>query len=851
VIDPDISTADAVALLSSIDAAERDGDPSALSRRSFLQLVAMGVGAGLSGGALLDALGATVPGFSASALAAPVGPHDGIVVVIGMYGGNDGLNTVVPFDDGAYVAQHGPLALPRSATLPLDDEVGLNSALVRTKSLWDAGQLAIVDGVGYPNPDLSHFNSMAYWMSARTVPGSTTSGWLGRWLDGHLAGGPDLYAAAAIGSSVPLHVIGQHRRATAIPVGAPKFGGGTADADMRLHGAVRALAGPAGQGAWHDAISGSLRDQIDLAARLQPVLTGDVPPGPLIGKLDAAARLINADLGFRVLEASWGDFDSHANQPSMHPARMQEFDAAIGRFFDVLDARWARRVAVVTFSEFGRTSYANAANGTDHGTASCMFVMGANVKGGRYGQRPALANLGRWDRMAHHVDFRSYYASILGPWMGGSASDVLGGTYEDLRLFRHGPGEGPGPETPPSTTPATTPTTTPTPVPPPATSPGSSSTTGFAGVVPLSPARIADTRDGTGGVRIGRLGPGQRIRVPILGRGGVPRDGVAAVVVNVTATEVGQQTYFTVYPGATTRPSTSNLNPSPGRSTPNLSLTALGADGTIEVYNHAGHAHCVVDVFGYVVRDRGARLTPVVPARLLDTRIGVGAARRRIGSADRIDLQVTGRGGVPTTGVSAVVVNLTAVAPASSGFLAVGPAGEPAPPTSNVNFVQGQVVPNLVLCKIGRGGKVSITTRCEATDVVADVFAYVGTHGSGVRAAAPVRILDTRDGTGAPRRAVTPTRPVVLEVGGRLGVPPGATAVVLNVTVASATRQTFVTVWPDGAERPDTSNLNVVPGRPCANLVVVKLGTSGRIRLVNGAGEVALVADVMGYAFGS
>jgi hypothetical protein len=370
-------------------------------------------------------------------------------------------------------------------------------------------------------------------------------------------------------------------------------------------------------------------------------------------------------------------------------------------------------------------------------------------------------------------------------------------------------------------------------------------------VVPLSPARIADTRDGTGGVRIGRLGPGQRIRVPILGRGGVPRDGVAAVVVNVTATEVGQQTYFTVYPGATTRPSTSNLNPSPGRSTPNLSLTALGADGTIEVYNHAGHAHCVVDVFGYVVRDRGARLTPVVPARLLDTRIGVGAARRRIGSADRIDLQVTGRGGVPTTGVSAVVVNLTAVAPASSGFLAVGPAGEPAPPTSNVNFVQGQVVPNLVLCKIGRGGKVSITTRCEATDVVADVFAYVGTHGSGVRAVAPVRILDTRDGTGAPRRAVTPTRPVVLEVGGRLGVPPGATAVVLNVTVASATRQTFVTVWPDGAERPDTSNLNVVPGRPCANLVVVKLGTSGRIRLVNGAGEVALVADVMGYAFGS
>ena len=208
-----------------------------------------------------------------------------------------------------------------------------------------------------------------------------------------------------------------------------------------MYDAVRSVATPAGRGPWHDALSGAFRDQVDLAARLTPILPSD-PSDGLVGRLEVAARLINADLGFRVLEAGWGDFDSHANQPTMHADRMVEFNSAVERFFLTLDPRWANRVTVMTFSEFGRTSYKNDGNGTDHGTANCAFVLGANVRGGTYGQHPNLAGLNRWDRVGYTVDFRSYYTSIMDSWLGGGAATVLGGTYENLGLFAHAPGQG-------------------------------------------------------------------------------------------------------------------------------------------------------------------------------------------------------------------------------------------------------------------------------------------------------------------------------------------------------------------------------------------------------------------------
>ena len=366
--------------------------------------------------------------------APPVGSNEGILLIVGMYGGNDGFNTLVPFTDSNYYAQHGSLAIPAAQTLQLNDRVGLNPRLTALKRFWDSGQLAIVEGVGYPNADLSHFNSMAIWMSG-IRNGIPSSGWIGRWLDGHLPGGPDLYTAASIGSGVPLHMLGQQRRATAVPPGRPGFGGGTAAEDLRMYDAIRSVATPAGRGPWHDALSGAFRDQVDLAATLTPILPSD-PSDGLVGRLEVAAHLINADLGFRVLEAGWGDFDSHANQPTMHADRMTEFNDAIEQFFLTLDPRWATRVTVMTFSEFGRTTFKNDGNGTDHGTANCAFVLGANVKGGTYGQHPNLAGLNRWDRVAYSVDYRSYYTSIMDSWLGGGASTVLGGTLREPRVVR-------------------------------------------------------------------------------------------------------------------------------------------------------------------------------------------------------------------------------------------------------------------------------------------------------------------------------------------------------------------------------------------------------------------------------
>ena len=522
-----------------------------------------------------------------------------------MYGGNDGFNTLVPFTDSNYYAQHGSLAIPAAQTLQLNERVGLNPRLTALKRFWDSGQLAVVEGVGYPNADLSHFNSMAIWMSG-IRNGIPSSGWIGRWLDGHLPGGPDLYTAASIGSGVPLHMLGQQRRATAVPPGRPGFGGGTAAEDLRMYDAIRSLATPAGRGPWHDALSGAFHDQVDLAATLTPILPSD-PSDGLVGRLEVAAHLINADLGFRVLEAGWGDFDSHANQPTMHADRMTEFNDAIEQFFLTLDPRWATRVTVMTFSEFGRTTFKNDGNGTDHGTANCAFVLGANVKGGTYGQHPNLAGLNRWDRVAYSVDYRSYYTSIMDSWLGGGASTVLGGTYENLGLFAQGPGQGS----------ATTPIVG---------GGGGSTLPGY--FVPLSPARVADTRDGTGDVPVRRIGPSELLTVAIAGRGGVPSTGAIAVIANVTAVDVSEPTFLTVCPGGAALPDTSNLNPVPGRATPNLVVMGLGAGGTIDVHNSVGETNCIVDVFGYFDAVGGDRLHPLEPSRLLDTRSGVGTRRR-------------------------------------------------------------------------------------------------------------------------------------------------------------------------------------------------------------------------------
>jgi uncharacterized protein (DUF1501 family) len=820
-LDTDISTADALRHLSQF---ERDAHH--LDRRRFLQLVGMGAGAGVamgSGGSLLDGL--FLPGSDPSAWAAgPVGPTDGIIVVIGMYGGNDGLNTVVPHGDGAYYTMHGALAIPAGQTLPLASGVGLNPRLTEFKKFWDAGQLAIVEGIGYANPDLSHFNSMAYWMAGRpnALP---SSGWIGRWLDGYLGATRDLYAAAEIGYSVPLHLIGQQQRATVVPATRPGYGSDTSPRYQAQYNVLRALNNSADPG-WEAAVTQAFVDQIDLAQQLAPVIPDEslLPDTQIAAQLEIAARLINANLGFRVVSAGFGDFDSHAGQPAQHNDRMTELNAAVKRFFDTLEPAWRSRVTVMTFSEFGRTPWDNDGAGTDHGTSAPHFVFGENVKGGFYGQRPTLSGLGRWDRMVHHVDFRSYYASIIDGWLGGGSSDILGGTFENLNLFRRGPGIAPGG----------------------GIAPGPAVVTAPSRFVPLTPARIADTRSGLGGVPARPLNAGETCRIKVAGVGDVPTTGATAVVANVTAVGPTQNMFFTVYPGSTAQPGTASLNGMPGRPIPNLVVMAVGADGYIDVFNSHGLTHCVVDVFGYFSTTSGDRFTPLPPQRLFDSRTGVGVPTGKLREGAPLAVQVSGRAGVPPSGATAVVLNLAVAQTESAGHVSVAPAGSKSA-VSNINYAAGDIVPNLVICKLGTGGKIELTGVGAGTHVVGDVFGYFGASGHQLRATPPQRAMDTRKGIGAAQQLVGPGHDVRLDIAGRNGVPMNATAVVLNVAATNVSAKSYLSIWPSGTTNPGTANLNIAPGRVIANLVICRLGTDGAVSISNPIGGCHVVADVFGY----
>lgn len=245
----------------------------------------------------------------------------------------------------------------------------------------------------------------------------------------------------------------------------------------------------------------------------------------------------------------------------------------------------------------------------------------------------------------------------------------------------------------------------------------------------------------------------------------------------------------------------------------------------------------------------GARFNAVTPVRILDTRTTTTPSGQpgRVVNGGVLDVQITGVNGIPVD-ATAVIMNLTAVLPTAPGFLTAFPKGVPQPLASNVNFGPGDVVPNLVTVGIGTGGKVSIVNQGGTNDVLADVVGYYSpVSGSYFTSVTPLRALDTRDGTGATRARVGAGGEVSLQITGVGGVPADATGVVLNVTGILPTAPGFVTVYPNGVDRPLASNLNFVPNDVVPNLVIVGVGTSGRVKLFNGSGSIDLVADIVGY----
>ncbi len=256
-------------------------------------------------------------------------------------------------------------------------------------------------------------------------------------------------------------------------------------------------------------------------------------------------------------------------------------------------------------------------------------------------------------------------------------------------------------------------------------------------------------------------------------------------------------------------------------------------------------AICTTQTIGtQPVSAAGPGFTGVTPSRLLDTRIGNGAPAAPIGPGGTVDLQITGRGGIPDTGVAAVVLNVTVTEPTASGFVTVWPTGAGRPTASNLNFTAGQTVPNLVIAKVGASGKVSLFNSAGATHLVADVSGYYGT-GSQLVPTVPARLLDTRNGTGGIVGPTSGTRDVL--VAGQLGIPATVTSVVLNVTVTEPTSSGFLTIWPKGASRPNASNLNFIANQTVPNLVVVKVGVEGKISYYGSTGQHHVIIDVLGY----
>lgn len=417
-----------------------DLGPDAASRRRFLQAAAA------AGGAAMLPLGLA----EMAAAASPLANNQGVLVIVNMEGGNDGLNTVVPINNGAYYDLRRSTAIQPSAALPISSDRGLHPSLGHVRDLFNGGQVAIIDGVGEADNDLSHFESSARWMVGRAGNPASSSGWIGRYIDG-LPGGADPFHAVAISRSVPLSMQGRQRQATALTTNpSGLFNPADAEPWERRHmAAVDAMAsGPTGLGVLGDSLAAAGRNALAIASELVPAYGAGFPEDDLAADMVLAARLINANLGIRVIEVAYGDFDGHAGHRAMHNDRMVEFNAALAAFHATLDGAFAGRTVVLTISEFGRRAKANNSGGTDHGAASTLMAIGPSVAGGFYGTFASLTDLDRRGNQRATVDFRSVYATVLETWLGGDGREILGATYENLG-FLNTPTTGSGGGAPP------------------------------------------------------------------------------------------------------------------------------------------------------------------------------------------------------------------------------------------------------------------------------------------------------------------------------------------------------------------------------------------------------------------
>jgi len=404
------------------------------NRREFLRSTAAGISfVSLSGG---------VPCLltRASAASAKADLNDHVLLVVELAGGNDGLNTLVPFEDPLYYKNRPTLAMAKEQLVKLSDQAGLHPQLAPLGELFREGKLAVVQGVGYPEPDRSHFRSQEIWHTASTEKRAPAAGWLGRLLDATTPVDGEGLTGLTMTPSLPQALRAER---VVVPVVSQleslSCTGDDASPKARL---LRKLgtADGASEGPV-PFIRQQARAVYRAAERLKEAAAKNesnakYPETALAHQLRQAAQIVAADLGVRVLYALHDGYDTHAGQAGTHPELLGELANSLAAFQRDLAARdVSHKVVVLVFSEFGRRVDENASQGTDHGAASCLFVVGAPVAGGLFGEYPSLEQLGDGD-LIFNTDFRSVYATLLADWLGAPAKEVLGGEFPGLDLIQ-------------------------------------------------------------------------------------------------------------------------------------------------------------------------------------------------------------------------------------------------------------------------------------------------------------------------------------------------------------------------------------------------------------------------------
>jgi uncharacterized protein (DUF1501 family) len=380
-----------------------------MNRRRFL-IASAGVSAA---GLLAGTAAVNWPDLMRAAQDRPLAEGSGILVIVTLYGGNDGINTLIPYADNAYHDARPQLAYAPGDVLHLDQQLGLNPAMKGLAGLWNQRQLAIVRGAGYPKPDHSHFRSMDIWQTASPAEPVST-GWIGRWLD---ATGDDPLRAVNIGAVLPPLAIGAKCTAAALSPG------GAAGKAEKFDTVMTAL----GKDDPEDTPAMAAVCKAYRAARTADTTFASVKPAAkehnsLATQLTTVAEAVKARVPTRVYTVQLGGFDTHAGERGTQQRLLQTFDESVTTF---LRDMTGRNVVVMAYSEFGRRVRANASQGTDHGTAGPVFIAGGPVEGGFYGEEPSLTNLDNGD-LKYTTDFRDIYYELLARTVGTDPTPSVG-----------------------------------------------------------------------------------------------------------------------------------------------------------------------------------------------------------------------------------------------------------------------------------------------------------------------------------------------------------------------------------------------------------------------------------------